>query len=413
VISPVWGIQEWFLFGREDFMSKKVVIGLAAAGFLLALAGSAGAQAGPAGWGVEHIGDGAAGSASMSGTTITITGDGHDMWDNSDGFQFMYKKLTGNGSITARVVSVGTGSNTWAKGGVMIRQDNTGPSADAYMVITSNSDGSAGNGGSFQWRATANGSCSNTDSTKVVAAPYWVKLERTGNAFNGSYSPDGKTWTQVGTASVTMTDPVLIGLCVTSHAAGELRTMTFDSLSFSGNVVDYAPKASKPDPADGAKEVTSPLFQWTAGATAVMHEVYMGTNPTPGPAEFMGPWPTNMYFHIPGLTPGAKYYWRVDEVDATGAKTTGDVWSFTVQPLEAHNPDPSDGMMGRALNVKLTWAAGQGAVKHKVLVSADKTKVTAGDASVVAAEQAELTFSPAGLAGGTVYYWRVDEVDST
>ena len=54
----------------------------------------------------------------------------------------------------------------------------------------------------------------------------------------------------------------------------------------------------------------------------------------------MGPWPTNMYFHIPGLTPGAKYYWRVDEVDAAGGKITGDVWSFTVQPLEAHNPEP-------------------------------------------------------------------------
>jgi hypothetical protein len=172
-------------------------------------------------------------------------------------------------------------------------------------------------------------------------------------------------------------------------------------------------KAQTPDPASGKTEVTSPLFQWTAGATAVMHEVYMGTNPTPGAAEFMGPWPTAMYFHIPGLTPGAKYYWRVDEVDSTGGKITGDVWNFTVQPLEAHNPEPPDGMMGRALDVQLKWVSGQGAVKHKVLLGTDQAKVTAGDASVLAAEQAELTFAPAGLAGGTVYYWRVDEVDST
>ena len=47
-------------------------------------------------------------------------------------------------------------------------------------------------------------------------------------------------------------------------------------------------KAQNPDPANGKTEVTSPLFQWTAGVTAVMHEVYMGTNPTPGAAEFMG-----------------------------------------------------------------------------------------------------------------------------
>jgi hypothetical protein len=172
-------------------------------------------------------------------------------------------------------------------------------------------------------------------------------------------------------------------------------------------------KAQSPNPASGAVEVSSPLFQWTAGATAVMHDVYMGTNPTPGAAEYMGPWPTNMYFHVLGLTPGAKYYWRVDEVDAAGTKTTGDVWSFTVQPLEAHNPDPTDGMAGRALNVSLKWVAGQGAVSHKVFVGADKAKVTAGDASVLVATQPGLTFAPAGLAANTTYYWRVDEVDST
>ncbi|MCU0914320.1 MAG: PA14 domain-containing protein [Planctomycetes bacterium] len=176
---------------------------------------------------------------------------------------------------------------------------------------------------------------------------------------------------------------------------------------------DAVNKAKNPDPANGKTEVTSPLFQWTAGLAAVMHEVYCGTNPTPGAAEFMGPWPTNMYFHIMGLTPGAKYYWRVDEVDATGGKTTGDVWSFTVQPMEAHNPDPPDGMMGRPLDVELKWVGGQGAMQHKVFLGTDKALVTAGDASVLVATQAELVFKTSGLTANTAYYWRVDEVDST
>ncbi|MBM4028493.1 MAG: hypothetical protein FJ280_24330, partial [Planctomycetes bacterium] len=171
-------------------------------------------------------------------------------------------------------------------------------------------------------------------------------------------------------------------------------------------------KATKPDPANGAKEVTNPLFQWTAGATAILHEVYVGTTSTLGPANFMGPWPMNMYFHVPGLTPGVTYYWRVDEVDAAGVKIIGDVWSFTVAPLEAHDPDPSDGMMGRALNVQLKWTPGQGAMKHKVFLSTDKAAVTAGDAKVLAGEPTAASFSPAGLVGSTTYYWRVDEVDS-
>jgi len=173
-------------------------------------------------------------------------------------------------------------------------------------------------------------------------------------------------------------------------------------------------KASNPDPSNGKTEVTNPLFTWTAGATAVMHEVYCGTNPTPGPAEFMGPWPTNMYFHVFGLTPGATYYWRVDEVDATGTKYVGDVWSFTAQPLEAHFPSPVDGALWRSTNTTVSWTAGQGAVKHKVYGGEDKAAVAAGAAGALLATVTEAKLDASALLQpGKTYYWRVDEVDST
>ena len=172
-------------------------------------------------------------------------------------------------------------------------------------------------------------------------------------------------------------------------------------------------KAQNPDPANGKTEVTNPLFTWTAGVTAVSHEVYCGTNPTPGAAEFMGPWPSAMYFHVFGLTPGATYYSRVDEVDASGAKITGDVWSFTAQPLEAHNPSPVDGMLWRKTALTLSWTAGQGAVKHRPFLGEDKAAVTAGNASVALADTDKASVAVADLKTNTVYYWRVDEVDST
>ncbi len=168
-----------------------------------------------------------------TGNALTLTGTGTDIWNNSDDFTFAYKTLTGDGSLVARVVSVGTGTNTWAKGGVMIRASLNGGAMDAYMTIT----GGGGNGASFQYRLTTNGACANVDAGTALTAPYWVKIQRTGGTISVYFSADGKTWTAFGTPqALTMTDPVYIGLCVCSHQTGENRTMQFDNITITGNV---------------------------------------------------------------------------------------------------------------------------------------------------------------------------------
>ncbi len=168
---------------------------------------------------------------------ITLSGDGTDIWNNSDQFTFAYKTLDGDGSITARVVSIGPGTNTWAKAGVMIRDSLNGGSTHAMTVMTANSDGTAGNGASFQYRLTTDGASANSDSTSVVKPPYWVKIERKVNDISAYMSVDGKTWRTLGvTQTIEMAAPSYIGLCVTSHAAGEQREAVFDSITTTGGV---------------------------------------------------------------------------------------------------------------------------------------------------------------------------------
>ncbi|MBP7051332.1 MAG: hypothetical protein KBE65_09985 [Phycisphaerae bacterium] len=166
---------------------------------------------------------------------ILMNGIGADIWDVSDAFRFAYKTLNGNGSIVARVNSLYQ-SNTWAKAGVMIRQ-STAVSAVNAMMAKSALDG---NGASFQWRPTAAAASSNADAASVgmtATFPYWVKVERIGNSFSGYISPDGTTWTQLGTAqTITMTDPVLIGLAVTSHDAAIVTGASFSDITTTGNV---------------------------------------------------------------------------------------------------------------------------------------------------------------------------------
>jgi hypothetical protein len=124
----------------------------------------------------------------------------------------------------------------------MIRQSVDANSPFAIMALT----GGDGNGGAFQWRATAGGSAAaGPNPATAIAAPCFVKLERIGNTFTGSLSADANEWTPLGDPiTIEMADvntPVLIGLAATSHASGELRTFVFDSISGTGNITgNYA-----------------------------------------------------------------------------------------------------------------------------------------------------------------------------
>jgi hypothetical protein len=96
--------------------------------------------------------------------------------------------------------------------------------------------GGGGNGASFQYRNATDGGSGNSDATAAVAPPFWVKLERFGDSFAGYMSADGSSWLNVGTQDIVMTDPVYIGICVTSHTAGENRTFEFDNIKTTGSV---------------------------------------------------------------------------------------------------------------------------------------------------------------------------------
>jgi regulation of enolase protein 1 (concanavalin A-like superfamily) len=114
--------------------------------------------------------------------------------------------------------------NAWTKAGVMIRETMDPGSANALMLV------SYSKGLSFQ-RRVAGGGVSTSTAGSIVGAPYWVKLERIGNTFNAYSSPDGTTWTLVGSDTIAMAANVYVGLAVTSHTTTSTATATFDRVS--------------------------------------------------------------------------------------------------------------------------------------------------------------------------------------
>jgi hypothetical protein len=61
-----------------------------------------------------------------------------------------------------------------------------------------------------------------------------VRLVRSGNTFTAYASPDGSTWTFVGTDTIPMAASVYIGLVVTSHNNTVIDTAMVDSVRGSG-----------------------------------------------------------------------------------------------------------------------------------------------------------------------------------
>jgi hypothetical protein len=173
-------------------------------------------------------------------------------------------------------------------------------------------------------------------------------------------------------------------------------------------------KAEKPVPADGFVGVAAPLLQWSKGETAVLHSVYLGADPNLTEAHLVGSRQIMMmYYHIAGLTPGATYYWRVDEIEKDGTTVhKGDVWSFVAQAQTAYYPSPVDKDNTVPLTPTLTWMPGAGATQHHVYFGTNSDAVSQGAADTDKGLQAatETTYKPAALESLMSYFWRVDEL---
>lgn len=96
-------------------------------------------------------------------------------------------------------------------------------------------------------------------------------------------------------------------------------------------------QARSPEPKNRDEHVVvadkTTVLKWDASKKAVAHKLYFGvdstavTNATDASKEFKGKLTTNT-FPVADLYSGSTYYWRIDEVDAKGDVTLGNVWSF-------------------------------------------------------------------------------------
>ncbi|PYU54210.1 MAG: hypothetical protein DMG56_27425, partial [Acidobacteria bacterium] len=217
------------------------------------------------------------GSATYTNGTFTVNGSGLQIYGTSDQMHFVYQSLQGNGTIVARVVSAS--GSTYTQAGVMIRE-TLDPSATSAFVGYQASDLEC------LWdRATTGGSTS-IPGCHNAGLPYWLKLVRGGSSFSGYASPDGNTWTQVGSAqTISMAQTVYVGLAVSSNTAGglpaALATGTFDNVSITLGTTPFVAGLSPTLGTVGTSvTVTGSSFGATQGTSTVSFNGALATSIT-------------------------------------------------------------------------------------------------------------------------------------
>ncbi len=152
-----------------------------------------------------------------------ITGGGANMWGATDAFYFVWKRVSGDVTLTADIQWVGTSAAEHRKAVLIMRQslDPGSPYADAV---------SHGNGlTSLQFRGAAN-----EQTYQIVAAedgPTRLRIVRKGSRFTMYFGKPGEELRTSGPVEfVTLQEPFYVGLGVCSHIATTVETAIFSNV---------------------------------------------------------------------------------------------------------------------------------------------------------------------------------------
>jgi len=166
------------------------------------------------------------GSAEFSASNgqYKITGSGANIWAKQDQFQYVWREITGNFSVTATIRFLGKGSDH-RKAGIMVRQSLDTDATYADVVIHGN--GMPG----LQWRSKQGEDTNTFDLPFDGPATFKVKLVRTGVRIYMYLGKDGADLKEIAHTEVSFRNPVLVGLAVCSHQADASDTVIFSDVS--------------------------------------------------------------------------------------------------------------------------------------------------------------------------------------
>ncbi len=185
---------------------------------------------------IENYGPAGSATYDVATETYEISGAGVDIWGTFDQFHFLFKQISGDFTLSARMQhdfsDRSTSTDEWIKGMLMARQDLSPGSVNFGNRIRR--DGQY----SWQMRTEQDGESTSDGSNRLVLSDWgyfddeWppVKIEKIGDQWNIYVQDtlgDGE-WYQVQTTqTLALEDPFYVGLAVTAHMVDTIQYTWF------------------------------------------------------------------------------------------------------------------------------------------------------------------------------------------
>jgi TolB protein len=205
--------------------------------------------------------------------TYTVAGSGENMWFSADAFQFVWKKVSGDVTLTADIAFAGTGGDGHRKAVLMVRQSLD---ADAvYADVARHGDGLT----SLQARDEKGAITSEIQS--YMKAPTRVRLVKRGDRVYIWVTGEGQELQfSGGSMKIALHDSFYVGIGVCSHNKDVVEKAVFSNVELTvGAPAEGPPKLystleTVPVVGDrratyaAAGRLTSPV--WTADGAAIL-----------------------------------------------------------------------------------------------------------------------------------------------
>jgi hypothetical protein len=178
----------------------------------------------PLPWDGGTVGLQESGSSAVNGQGEFIVAGAGQLAGREDSFQFVWQLLSGDGTITARIVSMDD-SGPLARAGVMIRDTLASNSRHVFLGLSGD--------GAFRWvrRTGYNGNTSTNTSGSATAPDAWVRLVRSSDTITAYKSIDGTNWVQIGNLNAALPETCYFGLAVAGGNFPTLNEARFSDVS--------------------------------------------------------------------------------------------------------------------------------------------------------------------------------------